>query len=290
MTDIRPIDLPELRVDAIRFSLENRDAMEKLIAGTIAGPSVDDSQQAKRVVDVISSDATHAELYWVASGMVELARTAAASLPTFEVKPEDLPSTSGILCMESPIWVGDWPVRGLLWSDSPVGNGLLLATFLDRDEMYGRAGREAPSAIPLMVWNPSSGFAVKYQDAQWKDLSGHHLLQDLLPFLLSAWLLMRQPLAEVIDQEVDRSAKKRLRRAGREPQPVRVINLRRSASSGEQGDGESNYHHQWIVRGHWRNHWHPKREVHRPVWIAPHVKGPEGAPMIGGEKVYAWKR
>jgi hypothetical protein len=69
-----------------------------------------------------------------------------------------------------------------------------------------------------------------------------------------------------------------------------VIELRRPKTSSGPGDGDREYHHQWIVRGHWRQQWHPKRQVHRPVWIAPHIKGPEGAPLIGGEKVYALKR
>jgi hypothetical protein len=82
-------------------------------------------------------------------------------------------------------------------------------------------------------------------------------------------------------------------RAGLMPQrlddrPVRVINLRRRAASTIAGQSDREYHHQWIVRGHWRDQWYASRGVHRPVWIAPHVKGPEGAPMLGGEKVHAW--
>jgi hypothetical protein len=44
------------------------------------------------------------------------------------------------------------------------------------------------------------------------------------------------------------------------------------------------------VRGHWRQQWYPSIQDHRPVWIAPHRKGPEDAPMLGGEKVYQWSR
>ena len=111
-----------------------------------------------------------------------------------------------------------------------------------------------------------------------------------LNILKAAWLLMQQPLANVTEVEPDRAVRKRLRRAGAKPATVRVIELRRPKGGGSPGDGDREYHHQWIVRGHWRQQWHPKRQVHRPVWIAPHIKGPEGAPLIGGEKVYALKR
>lgn len=47
------------------------------------------------------------------------------------------------------------------------------------------------------------------------------------------------------------------------------------------------WHHQWIVRGHWRNQaFGEGRKQRRPTWISPYVKGPEDAPMLGGEKVY----
>ena len=102
---------------------------------------------------------------------------------------------------------------------------------------------------------------------------------------------MQQPLADSSTVEPDRAARKRLHRAGQEPAPVRVIELRRSRNTASgHGESDREYHHRWITRGHWRQHWYPKRQVHRPVWIAPHIKGPEGAPLIGGEKVYALKR
>ena len=39
----------------------------------------------------------------------------------------------------------------------------------------------------------------------------------------------------------------------------------------------------WIVRGHWRNQWYKKEDVHKPKWIDPYWKG-DGKKEI--EKVY----
>lgn len=36
----------------------------------------------------------------------------------------------------------------------------------------------------------------------------------------------------------------------------------------------------WIVRGHWRNQWYSKEEIHKPKWIDPHWKGAAGNEMI----------
>ncbi|SFV65451.1 hypothetical protein MNB_SV-13-991 [hydrothermal vent metagenome] len=42
----------------------------------------------------------------------------------------------------------------------------------------------------------------------------------------------------------------------------------------------------WLVRGHWRNQYHPKSGVHKPKWIDPHFRGC-GKDMV--EKVYKIK-
>jgi hypothetical protein len=110
-----------------------------------------------------------------------------------------------------------------------------------------------------------------------------------LAVLKTLWLLARQPLAREEHQQPDRTARRQAAREGRrEPPPVRVIQLRRPPHQPGRGGGEPvQWHHQWIVRGHWRNQaYGPERKLHRPVWISPFVKGPEGAPMLGGQKVY----
>jgi hypothetical protein len=186
------------------------------------------------------------------------------------------------------------PVAAVLWR--PSGRNVLFTFFADTENVItdvvsrGKAtrsaalrhraltGRLSPMALEAVA---PYGTSETYQDV--------HGLESILRIVRAAWLLMQQPLARASDAHPDRTAQKRLRRAGYEPQRIRVIELRRPAHSGS-GDGSREFHHQWIVRGHWRQQWYPLREVHRPVWIAPHIKGPEGAPLIGGEKVYAWKR
>ncbi|MFJ9011922.1 hypothetical protein [Streptomyces canus] len=102
--------------------------------------------------------------------------------------------------------------------------------------------------------------------------------------LRAAWLLMRRPLAAIENIEPDRATRKRLCRLKRQPASVRLIGRRRPKSNSEKVDGSREYQHQWIVGGHWRQQWYSKRQVHRPVWIVPHVNGPEGTPMMDGEK------
>jgi hypothetical protein len=67
-----------------------------------------------------------------------------------------------------------------------------------------------------------------------------------------------------------------------EPGPVNVVRLRRaSQSSGPQVDdsADSKYSTRWLVSGHLRNQWYPSLGRHKLIYIPPHMKGPEGAPL-----------
>jgi hypothetical protein len=55
---------------------------------------------------------------------------------------------------------------------------------------------------------------------------------------------------------------------------VYFIDLRQAGDS-KPGSGDRQYHHRWMVRGHWR-HYDGRR-----TWVRPYVKGPAGAPWRG---------
>lgn len=273
--DIRPTDLPELRAELC-----------KSIASDCGEFSLDGTSRTwpAQVFDA-------ADMFHVSGSMSALARVARESLDTFAPDAYDVPSPCGMIYFEDgtgdsvTFACGDTAgARGAFWIHD---EGCLMVLPFG-DDHPDRSGITPATLIPYregLFYVPLDGTELHSASE-----NSAFTADRFVAVLLTAWILMRQPLAEASIVEVDRAARKRLRRQGREPAPVRVIELRRPKSSGEHGDGENSYQHQWIVRGHWRNHWHPKREVHRPVWISPHVKGPEGAPMIGGEKVYAWKR
>lgn len=97
-------------------------------------------------------------------------------------------------------------------------------------------------------------------------------------------------LAESEQQATPRPERRRTERAGLPPRDVRIVRLRRAVSAARdterQADGSTReWQHRWVVRGHWRQHWYPTMQDHRPKWIAPYLKGPDGAPLLGGDKV-----
>ncbi|MBM9510061.1 hypothetical protein [Actinacidiphila acididurans] len=115
-------------------------------------------------------------------------------------------------------------------------------------------------------------------------------LQQVERALVVTWLLMGQTLATARDIEPPRSAVKFIRRI--DPgmlAATRYVQLRHrgfgpEAQADAGGPGRT-YQHRWLVRGHWRNHWYPSRQDHRPIWINTHVKGPNGAPLLDPDKL-----
>jgi hypothetical protein len=106
--------------------------------------------------------------------------------------------------------------------------------------------------------------------------------------LVVTWLLMGQTLVREEETAPSKASAKHLRRI--DPNlltSVRYVQLRHAGvPSQERGKGSGRpYQHRWIVRGHWRNHWYPSRQAHRPIWIDSHVKGPDGAPILDPDKL-----
>jgi hypothetical protein len=293
--EIRAADLPELKADLMAYLGSAKAAwfFEDRASGSVFRGWPARQIQACEVAALANS-----EMYHVAQPMLDLAMTAAGTLPPFVLEPADLPSRAGFMFLGSGVarlhpTIGE--IAAVHWGET-TGGRVVFTFYADAEHVvtqvlaegqatkrqaaqyHAEVGRLAPMALEACML-----FGTRTS-------TDKHGLEPMLRVIRSVWLLMQQPLASATEAEPNRAAQKRLRRAGHEPKPVRVIELRRPANNGGQGDGSREYHHQWIVRGHWRQQWHPKRQVHRPVWIAPHIKGPDDAPLLGGEKVYAWKR
>jgi hypothetical protein len=250
-----------------------------------------------------------AELYFVSAEMTQLAITAAESLLSFDLAEPDAPSPAGLIVFEKPI-ATDVNAKGghgetvhitaASWNIAPAprwGVALWFSFYidlhltLDCEVEEGRITRS--EAARQKAGQPRFSYTMDAAHMIGRGIpvaNDDSVLNSWGRTILSAWLLMAQPLAETSTVTADRGSQKRVRRTGYEPAPVRLIALRRPQGSGGRGGGERGFRHQWIVRGHWRQQWYPRRQVYRPVWIAPHVKGPEGAPVIGGEKVNLLKR
>jgi len=64
---------------------------------------------------------------------------------------------------------------------------------------------------------------------------------------------------------------------------VRFVRLRpmvaEEDAQREHSIGVAEWHHRWLVRGHLRAQWYPKRKEHHLIWISPYAKGPTDKPF-----------
>lgn len=321
----KPTQLPALRADQLNWLMgQGQTFFAKAIK---AGkqpirPNLSDDKAALHLAREEARRLHKAELFWVDSAMADLARTAADAMPPFALQPEDLPAPAGLIVFEDPIrtmpahedYADAIHVRAASWGPAPAkaGGDLWVSWYTDTamnfesvDPRRLATAMQVPlsKVASLPTWRELGMPALSYEieELLWfsdvplpyaDPTTGEEKPGSNYPLkeLVTTWNLMQQPIAKEASATFDRPTRRRMQRQNVEPSPVRVITLRRPNSSSDHGEADREYHHRWIVRGHWRQQWYPSRQVHRPVWIAPHIKGPDDAPFIGGEKVHAWRR
>ena len=109
-------------------------------------------------------------------------------------------------------------------------------------------------------------------------------------WLLTCWRMMQQTITSVTEETAPRQMRRQLERKNLDTK-VTVIALRHRAARGD-GHTEVEWSHRWLVRGHWR-HQRCKEDgewTTRLIYIHPHIKGPEDAPLIIRDHVYSLVR
>ena len=270
-----------------------------------------------------------AELFMATKEMSRLAVIAGESLPDFHLEPEDVPAPTGFLVFGAPIgsYVNTdsdlgipirVPIVAVSWGQyrppGPPRGGVWLTYYTPTDWRtieeviagdLGRPVRQKERARlramkgPL-TWDNEAfmGYWIDRKASYAPGSSYDAALDVFAPWwqtVRAVWLLMSQPnIAEVEVFDRPRTLRRRDEREGLNPGAVRLLHLRRPpAGSGVEGEDEvggREYTCRWMVRGHWRQQWYKSRDGHRPIWISPHIKGPEGKPLRTGETVHIWDR
>lgn len=142
------------------------------------------------------------------------------------------------------------------------------------------------------VWDPAVGLTfpvnATLEEIERERLSPHgrgtelsgETRRAIMTWTFSAWAFLDQRIAVEERATVERMARRRAERADIEP-VVHVVRFRKSEARSRQiaGPLDVEWSCQWLVRGHWRNQWHPRMQRHAPVWITPHIKGPADMPL-----------
>lgn len=140
------------------------------------------------------------------------------------------------------------------WSYFTISNGQTLSERILDFEQHAAEGR--------------------YEEGEWRK---HEIC-----WIYCAFYLMSQRLAVTVEHRVDRHARRRAEKAGREcPEFIRVVTLRRmeEARKSVPGGAPVDWNWQWEVRGHWRNQFYPATQTHKAVFVEAYMKGPDDKPI-----------
>ena len=266
--------------------------------------------QGRHLLSSMSETLSRAETFVVDKRMNPLIRMAAADWPDEMVfEPHMVPSESGFLVFEQPWEMTDihertLSTKAIVWR---VAGGRVAIwqfnSWAEPDWYTERARRNLdPDALRRII---SMG-----------DLGLHHM--TFLPFgktladfarsgwtthqrdsateparaIAATWALMQQTIVSV---DAHRMTPKRQQgwKKKKIPGKVSVITLRHRSQPKEFGEQtERVYEYRWVVRGHWRHQPYGTRAnpEYKWIYIHPHLKGPEDAPLKETKKVNVLRR
>jgi hypothetical protein len=100
---------------------------------------------------------------------------------------------------------------------------------------------------------------------------------------------MRLKLATKSPVLLPRNERRLMAKTKQQLPEIAVVHLRQREPSGRHTETEREYHHRWIVKGHWRRLHEPrKKDGAQVTFVDSYVKGKEGAPLLPPrESVYA---
>ena len=262
-----------------------------------------------------------ADLYYLTEDMSELVRVAGLDVPGFRLEREDVPAPTGFMLFASPVGgygsdrdgdISRVEIVACSWGDTsmqtkrdgvwvtfwcPTDKAGIVEEFA-RDNGIRRADAEriVRTVGAELTWEneaflPFGCETLNLVEHNRKLATPGASAMPWVQSLRAAWLLMRQPgVTEVEQHRPSRQQQRRAKRDGFAAGDVAVVRLRAQLTGdrpdGETADAARARTVRWMVRGHWRQQpYGPQRSLRRPVWINPHLKGPQGAPLASKEKV-----
>ncbi len=224
--------------------------------------------------------------YFWSEDITNLIKLSAESLPlTFTFSLTKLPSPLGFIWLEKSINLGAFYLRAISWNTWDDNVGILMHLWITTEpDGFAIPGFAHPFVPNLSL---QSIFELSSTDQGWKSfpefIKGIKIFCSMLVFL-------EQQLFTAVTAYSDRATHRRLvHQHGPVERAVQVITLRRPHRQSYNEDEDRTHVEwscRWLVRGHWRNQYHPSTRSHKITWIHPYQKGPDDKPLALREKVF----
>lgn len=258
----------------------------------------------------------HSDLYLADPGMVDLLDTAAPTMPDQELLTTDIPTPYGFVYFADPLpdrsgTPPELPLHALSWaylhSDHPIlaerdtQDSVLITSYVLVADQAATIGRGPADLLPdspkyianaTVMWTVGSLIGEVFGDVP---PPGRHTPGFYQRVAAAFWTLSQQPkMTTTTPQSPGQpSDVRRYRRAGiADPAaPVSVVRIHHRPTYDNTKTTGSEHTDRRVkvrfpVRGFWRRQWHPSVQQHRQIWVDPHWRGPEGGPVVGGERVF----
>lgn len=262
--------LPDLRL-ALMGIVARVEEVDDLLRPSVAWTDPDDKWKFFRT---LLGALNHADLYWVNEEVVDLIMESAQSLPDVTLTDNTFPGFAGLVLFGRGI-IGDTDIGAISWQPNAQGYDIVPWHI-----------SSAPGTVGRLTFG---GLTHWRAGTSWADRANSNELLWVRRVVATLLSIINSPgITHTQSSRPDRPTRRRSKRAGVDLGATRFITLRSSASSHGSADcADSTYRHRWVVRGHWRSQpCGPQRSERRAVYIAPHIKGPDGAPLLHGEKVH----
>lgn len=297
LTRVRPKDMPEVR-DRLFKDTDEQTAPMKYWLRRVGRGEFADRLEGGEPRDEADRRPQDFALWHVSE---EMARVAASAAPGVDLTEAALhcPDRGGVMHIPRGLFLpprgfgGAWGIRevfvdAVVWrrrADGTIG----LSLYDLRPTAFG-------------TWSELSWGADFVYSGDLEPLIGpsrlnlsseaEEMLDGVRRFVAATWLLAQEPTVATVTPKVVPGAKIKGQRRRQAPSEVKVVELRTMkhqtvthSSSGRQ------YTHRWIVRGHWRDQpCGPGLKQRRRTWVPAYTKGPDDAPLLEKETVFAWRR
>lgn len=277
---VKPSHLPRIRRDVLDV-LGQLSSSE--LQAEVGGPRQEYPWQLERL--------PMADLLWVSQDMTRQAVDGALDVPPTAMAAV-WPSQHGIAAFDGGL-PGLQLASGqtarpsvLTWCRTPVGVVLML--WAPPGDITGQTPDHLVAAPLLPVSQDTGDPARAYEADEMRPESAR-----VVSLVLAVWTMMSTPTMASVTERMEAGPKVDGGRRRDVDRAVKLVELRRLAHKPtEHADREERfYRHRWVVRGHWRQQaCGPDRSERQTIWIPPHIKGPEGAPLLAAETVFAWRR
>lgn len=160
---------------------------------------------------------------------------------------------------------------------------------------YGSTWNSSPVS-EAMVENPDGSFRVSAHFDEEGQLQVHPVVDQVRRYLLATWKLLQEKITDTDIEHAPRYIRRRAERRIPEAGDIVVVRLRKETKGSlvvENPEEGPWWNHRWLVRGHWHKYWvGPKAGEQSLVtkWVAPYIKGPEGAPFVAKDRIFSLER